>query len=136
MITRRAFRRILLFYSRKRCYFSKKKKAAETAWSFEAVNCSGVFVNTTEFYHRRYSCFLGTNKFPSAVLVCHHKANLAFCVQPLLTALGGSRERNFSSSVARLLGLCCLQQTRLYRRVLDITEALSSSLLSTLSSTN
>lgn len=126
MITRRASRKILLFYSRKRRYFSKKKKAPETACPFEAVNCSGVFVNTTEFYHRRYSCFLATNKFPLAVLVCHHKANLVFCVQPLLTALGGSRERNLSSSVARHRGRCCLQQTRLDCRVLDVTEALSS----------
>jgi len=66
----------------------QREKETETTWPFEAVNCDRVFVNTNEIYHRRYSCFLG----PLAVLECHHKTNLVFCIQPLIQRKAKARK--------------------------------------------
>lgn len=72
VITRSTCRKILLFYSRKHHYL--RKKETETTWHFEAVNDTGVFVNTVELAQPQ--CLLRTDKFPLVVPQCHHKADL------------------------------------------------------------
>ncbi len=82
-----------------------------------------MFVNTTKFYH-------STNKVRLAVLESHHKANISFCVQMFLTALYRKKPGTDFLELGGTLGgtrsLLLIRQTRLDCRVLDVTEALSS----------
>lgn len=70
--TRRTSRTILLL--QQETPLLKKEKETETTCHFEAVNGTGVFVNTVELAQPQ--CLLGTDKFPLVVRQCHHKADL------------------------------------------------------------